>query len=284
MKPQLCKKYQDHYHKLTYPLYIQPKLDGIRALYHNSIGFQSRSLGKDEAKVWTPGILSHLEAKMESLADEFIADGELYKHGMSLQQINGNASVNRVEKGPKTEQIEYHIFDVINVNKLDASFEERLEWLVAICCIRAFGDSPIKFVPTLYARTELDGDQAYRRFKDEGYEGAIYRMADAPYGLEQDCGNQENRWDHILKRKGYLDEEYIVIDVHEGEGKYHGTLGSLELELPNGNSFFVSSGLDDAERHELWTTPPIGKTARVCFESFSEDGKPLRHINVEIID
>lgn len=62
-------------------------------------------------------------------------------------------------------------------------------------------------------------EQQFSRWRTADYEGMMYRQ-NTPYGLLQDCTNQENRWDTLLKRKDWLDEECEIVGVQMGTGKY----------------------------------------------------------------
>jgi hypothetical protein len=58
MKPMLAFHYKDNLKHIKYPIYMQPKLDGIRLLYQNN-WMQSRSHGKEEAVVLGPNRLRY---------------------------------------------------------------------------------------------------------------------------------------------------------------------------------------------------------------------------------
>ena len=58
MKPMLAHKLQDHQSKLPEKVYIQPKLNGVRALYAAGT-FQSR----DEI-LWKQPVLQHLRDEL----------------------------------------------------------------------------------------------------------------------------------------------------------------------------------------------------------------------------
>ena len=104
----------------------------------------------------------------------------------------------------------------------------------------------------------------------------MYR-ANVPYGLESKCGNKENRWDILLKRKDWLDEDCEIVDVVEGDGKYVGAVGALVLRFPgNGQLFRAGSGLSDMERRKWFDGSCIGMVAKVKYEMLSDGGVPLK--------
>ena len=104
-------------HRVTWPCYVQPKLNGIRALYQAG-QFQSR----DELP-FPPGLLDHLaKTLLKIFGPEVILDGELYKHGWPLQRINAAVTPVRQKPTEDTLQVEYHVFDVVDYNK---SFKDR---------------------------------------------------------------------------------------------------------------------------------------------------------------
>ena len=114
MKPMLAFKVQQYGQTLSHPFYVQPKLNGVRALCNGAV-FQSR-----EEHIWSEKVLAHLQTQIQPIFDRypsFITDGELYRHGLSLQKINQAVAVTRHEPTPVTPTIEYHIFDVLDTEQ-----------------------------------------------------------------------------------------------------------------------------------------------------------------------
>src|SRR5687768_15403845 len=107
MKPLLAHKYKPF--RVTYPCYVQPKLNGVRALYQNG-RFQSR----DEVP-FPEALLDHLAQPLLRIFGTSHAptDGELYVHGWSLQKILGAITPVRKEDSELTKLVEYHVFDVV---------------------------------------------------------------------------------------------------------------------------------------------------------------------------
>jgi DNA ligase-1 len=278
MKPLLAHIYEPQ--RVTFPCYIQPKLNGIRALYQNG-AFQSR----DELPFPT-GLLSHLAEPLKAtFGPEVILDGELYVHGWPLQRINAAVTPVRQQPTEDTWKVEYHVFDVVDFGK---SFEERHKLAQPLP-----GVWPVQ---TYYAAGEMTANELYAQFVAAGYEGMMYRLGDCPYTVPKQPSNaiqslgrnlgypirskflsdQDNRTWHLLKRKSWLDDEFICIDVIEGEGKLKGMLGAVVCtSYETKYHFNIGSGLTDSERQFYWTNSPIGRKVKVKYLCLSSDGIPL---------
>lgn len=87
VKPMLAFRLQDKKKHVTFPVAIQPKYNGIRCIYYEG-KFHSR-----DQKRWNDSVLAHLLPDLDHLNPAVPLDGELYLHGMSLQQINSAVAV-----------------------------------------------------------------------------------------------------------------------------------------------------------------------------------------------
>lgn len=263
MKPMLAHKLRAD--KVRWPLFVQPKLNGVRALFLGVDQLQSR-----DGHLFSPLVVRHLLAWLNPFAGHYKLDGELYLHGMSLQQINSRIAVTRTEAHEESHLVEYHVFDVI----ADCSMEKRVEMLQELKY--AFQDCPVKVVDTYYCTVPAEADRAFKLFKQEKYEGAIYRLKDVPYGFEEECSNQENRWWNIMKRKDWLDVDCIPIAKVEGEGRLRGMVGAFVLMTPWGKEFQAGSGMSDWQREYWWNSPKLPETVKVRYEMLSDGQVPLK--------
>lgn len=291
MKPLLAHIYEPH--RVTYPCFVQPKLNGIRALYQGG-HFQSR----DELP-FPPGLLEHLATPLRQTFDEsIILDGELYVHGWPLQRINAAVTPVRQQPTEDTLKVEYHVFDVVDFGK---SFHERGPAGHGRKIYEA--QLPlVKEVMTYHAHDEEEGNYWYSQFVSDGYEGMMYRLGDCPYtepkqdwthartlGMQipnlrsRFLSDKNNRCWHLLKRKDWQDDEFECTGIIKGEGKYQETLGAFicrntKQALETGCrliEFSVGSGLTDSERDHYWANPPIGRLIKVKYLVLSNDGIPL---------
>jgi len=277
MKPMLAFKFQDKQRHLTFPCHVQPKLNGIRMLYQSSV-MQSRSHGRAEPKTWPEDRLSHIRSQLYSLSDSIVLDGELYRHGWSLQQINSCAAVNRINDTMQTSELEYHVFDCVLLFDLDASFEMRQRYLTEYLPIGA----SVKQVSTVVAPTLEDAERYFQHYRSLNYEGAMYRQSSSPYGIAEVCGNKENRWPCLLKRKDWLDAEFEIYDFVTTVGEKGETGFIITCKTPTGLSFNVGSGLSDLEVQRYADSPPLRRIATVKFEMYSDGGIPLKPTILEI--
>lgn len=98
-----------------------------------------------------------------------------------------------------------------------------------------------------------------------GGEGLILHRADAPY--------LTGRSNALLKLKPWQDAEAVVVNYEPGKGKYHGMIGALKVEMPDGKRFSIGSGLSDALRRQ---PPPIGTRITYRYQHLTKSGVP-RH-------
>jgi DNA ligase-1 len=219
-QPMLAKSFDDYAAKLLYPVFVQPKLDGIRCIA-NASGLWSR---KGDRIVSCP----HLE---EALGPFFnanphvILDGELYNHDMhdDFNQITSLVKKLKItpEHAEKTEAlVGYHVYDWFNIRDQTAIFSNRSDLRAE--CIDIIDSRHLVFVETRLARTPGEVDDLYFAYLNKNYEGAMVR-ADGPY--------QQKRTDLLLKRKEFVDSEFKVLEVVEGEGNAAGGAKAVWLEL-----------------------------------------------------
>lgn len=260
-------------HKVVYPCFVQPKLNGVRGIYLPKRHFQSRY-----GEIWSPSVVEHAFKALSGI--NFHLDGEFYKHGMSLQQINSRIGVIRNSPHVESKLIKFCIFDII----LDEPFYRRV---LALNKLREmFKDNEsVKVVKTFEITSESEADYYYKKFKhDEEFEGMMYRTAAAPYGFASRCGNQENRWNYLLKRKEMVDMYativalYPEIDSKTNEPKER--LGAFELQNERGVYFRAGSGLTHQQRELYWKlgNQMIGVRVRIKYEMNSDSGIPLKPI------
>jgi len=262
-EPMLAAKWEDRKDKVEYPLYSQPKLDGIRCIVTKD-GMWSRN-GKPIISV--PHIYEALKPIFE-LKPDFIFDGELYADKFAN---DFNTIVSLVKKTKPTDKdlkesaknIQYHIYDFPSWDNI---FSERIK---ALRGLKNLFNLPkcIVIVETIQLQSEGSVMGEYERLVDKGYEGQILRV-DGEY--------ENKRSKNLLKHKSFVDDEYTILDIVEGEGNRTGTAGYFVFETADGKPFKSNvKGTWEQTADMLKNKKKlIGKEATVKYFNLTPDGIP----------
>lgn len=280
MKPLLAHIYEDK-RWIGGPCWLQPKFNGVRALYQNG-RFQSR----DELP-WNVNVLAHIAGSLMQLFSDphLILDGELYVHGWPLQRINGAVAINRLEPNEDTLKVGYWVFDQVKYN---TPFFVRFNEIQGT--IRGAAHPNIFAATTVSPPNRQWVEDFYAETISQGFEGIMYRLGLCPYTVPKQpkennpgfLSDKHNRTWHLLKRKAWMDDEFECIAVEEGEGKRAGKVGAFICAIDEGQApgfskltFGVGSGLTDAEAQHYFDNPPIGRKIKVKYLCLTSDGIPF---------
>lgn len=267
--PMLAHPFEKYGHKVDWKhCYYQPKLDGIRCIAAKAEGQITLWSRMGKPIITVPHINQELAGIMK---DGEIWDGELYIHGMRFQQIT--SLVKRAQAG--TEKIAYNVYDVVDTKR---DFKSRYvdDVLGRLSAHVLNPDALIKPVHTGYV---INPDEAQNRHDDwvgQGYEGIILRHSGCAYRVGY-------RSQELLKLKASMDEEFEIIGVKEGEGKFEG-LGIFQCKTKDGTPFDATPRGTDAERSEFYTNRAsyIGKLLTVRFFEWTSSEKPVPRFPIGI--
>ena len=247
----------DHKNSPDWPRWAMPKLNGVRAMWVPGVGLFSK-----DGVPYESGVLPHIE---EALADTKLwLDGELYAHGMSLQQINSRAGVNRVRPHADHAAIGFHVFDSPKILHRQSVLLSSLPF-------------EIPFVKHLEVKCDKEAATAFRAWIADGYEGACYK-----HPGEYVPG----RSSMILRRKGWKDAEYDVVALVRGEagGKYDNSIGDVICRTDAGNEFSVGSfAFDDDERLKIWAAHTKPTRAKVRYLGLTDKQVPYNTTCLELL-
>lgn len=263
--PMLAHKYKDHPNKMIFPCFIQPKLDGIRAIACPDSTLFSRRKMK---YFW----LDHIREDVSRMitGKEYL-DGELYVNPniMSQQNVSGlcrHKDEPDAEQLEKLKLVEYHVYDFFDLNHMDYSFEERWENLK-----NKFKQGTYKHIKLVETKELKDRENVQRlhdEYQNKGYEGMILRNKDGVYKLVY-------RSYDLMKYKMFDDIDCKIVDCYDGEGSAEG-LAIWVVEMDNGKQFNVVPNGTEDERREWFenSTEYMGKTLIVKYKDMTEDGIP----------
>lgn len=230
-EPMLAATYEDIKNFNPVGVYSQPKLDGIRCVVTKN-GMYSRN-GKEF--VSSPHIMKALNEFFRKYP-YIVLDGELYNHDL---KENFNEIVSLIKKQKTTPEtlyktsqfVQYHIYDVFIPDAPDMSFEDRMAWLREM--IFGVPEFSVFLVWTQKISSQEELDKVYAEYMATGYEGQMIRIANSKY--------ENKRTKNLIKRKEFVDSEFPILDIIEGDGNWAGYAKSVLLRLEDGST--CSSGI-----------------------------------------
>ena len=227
-KPMLAHKYNDSRVDWSKPVYIQPKLDGVRCLF-TKYGAYSRN-GKQFMNI------KHIEKALKPLFDHqpnIVLDGELYNHKLK-NDFEKIVSLVRKQKPTDADRLEakklvqFHVYDFFDELQYDY-YQTRMHKLV---CSDIYG-TYIKYVKTNKVRFYEEARALHNINLKKGYEGSIIRL-DGLY--------KHGRSYDLMKFKDFSDSEATIVGYELGKGKRQGTLGKFLMQDDEGIQFGCPPG------------------------------------------
>jgi len=105
-----------------------------------------------------------------------------------------------------------------------------------------------------------------KQYSKQGYEGAVIKNLDAPYGFKR-----TRDW---LKLKFEDTTEVTIIDFQEGTGRNAGRLGAFICKTEDGVEVNVGGGFSDVQRTKFWErrNSLLAQTIEVKFQEQTKDG------------
>jgi len=252
---------------LIFPAYSQPKLDGMRCICRKD-GMWSRN-GKPI--VSAPHIRQILEPFFTMWNLEL--DGEIYNHKF---KDNFNKLISLAKKTKPTKEdleesskyLQYWVYDFRDSSGSSFTrdnFDLRLNFLIRYIAGKYEPIVRLLWTDKVYNQEQLD--KHYKEYRKDGFEGQMIRSAGGVYEF---C-----RSNNLLKRKEMMDEEFIILDILEGQGNRSGIAGAMVFER-NGNRFNSSIIGSHSYCRDLLLNKSdyIGKLATVKFQNLTPDGVP----------
>ena len=239
-KPMLAYPVSDKPIDYTKPVFMQPKLDGVRCLiqsenveYHEPntgrlIKAQAVKAYSRTGKEWKN--IDHILNQLTPFFDKHpnvILDGELYNHDFKddFEQIISMVRKTKPtaeDKLKSADNVQFHCYDIIDETK---TFEERINFIT-------------QNVPRNHTIKHVTTDRVYKHEEAlnihndsnlaNGYEGSILRTNDV-YA----CKRSHN----LRKFKDFSDAEALIVGWVEGVGKRKGTIGKFMAQDEDGNLF-----------------------------------------------
>jgi ATP-dependent DNA ligase len=206
--------------------------------------------------------------------DDVVLDGEIYIHGMSLQNI-----ISLVKRPQEASlKLTYNMYDIASTareepwrersNNLDSWFEwARSEGL----------PQSVKKVVSRPASSMEELKVAHDYYVEEGYEGAIIRLPSGVYRFGY-------RSSELLKMKEFDDMEFELVSWDVGKGKF-ANVPIFRCRVPfNGKLFDVTPRGTEAVRQELLAQAKsmMGKKYTVRYFGLTDEGVPRFPVGIGV--
>lgn len=289
---QLAKPLED-WDKITFPVAVEEKLDGMRVLaiiQNGTVSFYSRE-GRE---------LTGLEPIAEEILKmfpgaDFCLDGEIIGKKLNLncktavKNRDGNwafAQALSMVKSQSTtrEEVEeylgFYCWDLIDVpyfhnqgfvKSQGKTLVERKCELTALFERNKLDLKCVFKVPNIICQNKEEVLSVFRQIRAKNGEGVMIKKLDAPYSFKRN--------DNILKLKEFFTYDLRILNCTEGapDSKYVGMLGSITVVDDSRTiKSDVGSGFTDHDRAELWLRwlngSLQGSIVEVMFQEVTEDG------------
>ena len=258
--------------KVTYPCFVQPKLDGVRCLMvvncevqGDGQQWQTVTFLSRKGKEFTT--LAHIASDVQNFligqdkSIGFILDGEIYADDLTFQEI-----VSAVKKlRPDTLKLKFRAYDILNSTLQKDRFDE------AIMLVRSINSPHITLVPN-YTMRDKDAIMSYHADAVvQGYEGVMIRLLDGVYG-------QGQRSSHLLKVKEFNTTEFEFSHWETGQREED----LIAVCYGDNGTFGAKMVGTKAEKEEL----KLHDTGHMTIKHFgyTDDGSPRFPIGVGFRD
>jgi ATP-dependent DNA ligase len=250
-------------HKMTWPAYVQLKLDGMRfnaIVRDGKVEFRSRN-GKEI------NLLGHLEADFKQMAGkhmDVVFDGELVVAGDDglLDRQTGNGILNKAVKGTLSEseaaQVRAVVWDYIPYAYFidgicPMPYSERIDRIENT-------SEKVQCIHTYDVENIDEANELFQKFLDQGEEGIMLKSRQHIW--------ENKRSKNLIKFKAELDCDLRVVGYQRGTGKFQDMLGALICESEDGQlKVNVGSGFNDEDRKKLTKENVEGKVITVKYNA-----------------
>ena len=270
--PMLAHTYEPHTQKkkkndITFPCFVQPKLDGLRCVSYksdkskNNILFQSRTGSYFET-------MSHIAESLSPLFQKYpdlILDGELYTTDIPFEELAGLIKKRKLTDNDKErlKYVSYHVYDIIDEDE-KMTFSEREAFLRDNLTVKKY----VEKVYTIEVSSIEEFKCRFSQFVEEGYEGIMLRNMLGVY-------RRGYRSHDLQKYKEFLEDEFTIVGYKEGDGRDKEAVIWVCV-TKDGKEFSVRPKGTIEHRKEMYKDGDkyVGKKLTVIFQEESEMGVP----------
>jgi DNA ligase 1 len=239
----LAGVYGDHIDPSLY--LVSEKFDGVRALWDGK-QLRFRSGRVIAAPSW-------FTVRLPSTP----LDGELWLGRGRFDVLSGIVR-SEVPNDADWKQVIYLVFELPSGT---GTFTERAAQLRALVQRSAWPQ--LQAVTQEVVSNRADLQRRLDQIMARGGEGLVLHLASSAV--------TSGRSEVLLKMKPHQDTEATVIGHRAGQGKYAGQVGALQMQTPQGQRFYLGSGLSDDDRRN---PPALGTVVTYRYRELTPQGVP----------
>ena len=251
--PMKVHTYQEHSHKIKFPCFVSPKLNGVNAEYRLLPEPHVLSRG-GEIYPYVASRDDEVFAEMEK-QEMLSVNGEIYLHGQHLQDIQSAV------KKPSADKLQPNFWAFDLPHDYD-EYQYRMQKITL---------SNIRSIMVIPANSHEEIYRYHKQFLENGYEGTIIRNSNGKY-------EYNTRSYDVLKLKDVMDAEFLIVD-HNVDKNGHPV---FICEIDNGSNFKVKPKGTDAERKAILANIDdyLGHWYKIEYEMLSRDLIPLKPVGI----
>lgn len=261
--PMLAKTLDDCIKHITFPCDYQRKFNGVRCIVMIENGKASLWSRKRKPILGVPHIQAAYEKFFHNATGSFILDGELFRPGWSLQKISGFVRSEKTKPG--FEELGHYVYDIPSSSHIWPVRREEIKMTLEY----VETDFPcIHIVETVQVNSMDEVNSLHDIWVQEGFEGGILRSLKGKY----EAGKRSK---FLVKVKRFKDDEYPIVAVNDGRGKFEGK-AVFTCKTEEGKLFDCCAPGNFEDRAEFFKMGDklIGKMLTVKYFEMTDDNIP----------
>lgn len=255
--PMLSQTYSGG-HLITFPCFVQPKLDGIRGVYDPV----SKEIYSREGNTFSH--LTHILDDLDGITVHL--DGELYTSDLSFEDLKG--LMTRKAYAPEIRRLKFHVFDCIIK---EVAFKDRLEIIRGL----SFGRPNVCCVDTIECARE-DVDAALESSICRGYEGIMLRNKEGFYVADKRSAD-------LQKYKKFQDAEFVICGFKR-ENNSSAIVWVCQTDCGREFAAKQAGVLQARSPTDVEATKMIGKKLTVKYQELTAAGVPRFPVGICVRD
>ena len=264
--PQLCQTYKGT--ESISGWYAEPKINGNRGLIfigNNHINVLSRN----NKPIYNTELIQ--ADIINAGLNNYVLDGEFYIPGDTTNNTDwsNTTSVLRTQTEHKEkDKLCFFVFDIFPLEYwgeklIDYPLYDRKIYLNNV--VTKINSERVKFVDYLVVNTHKDILKILDIYLKNGFEGTVIKDPYSAY-----VNKRSKSW---IKVKKVFTDEFTIVNILKGQGKYSNTTGSILINV-NETIVGVGTGMTDDDRNLIWAERDelVGLKLEVSYQTKSKDG------------